>query len=100
MPPLPLGFFFPEAFAFGFFLLFLFGGAFALACLAFWIWMLIDCAQAPEPPGDKNHRLVWILVLIFAGWIGALIYFFVVRRPRLEAQRRPSLPPPLRHPGY
>ncbi len=89
-----------EPFAIGFFLFFFFGGLFALACFAFWIWMLIDCIQAPEPPGEKNHRLLWILVIVFAGWIGALIYFFVVRRARLAAEKRPPLPPPLRHPSY
>lgn len=62
---------------------------FALACLAFWIWMLVDCAQSPEKPGS-NDKVVWILVLVFTGWIGALIYFFVERRPRVTAGRYPA----------
>lgn len=85
----------------GFFLLLVLIVLTGLALFAFWIWMLIDCAQAPEPPGESNHRLIWILVLVFAGWIGALIYFFVVRQPRLAGRRRPAPPPPFpRQAGY
>ena len=71
-----------------------------IALFALWLWMLVDCAQAPEPPGDSNHRLVWILIIVFTGWIGALLYFFLVRRPRIAASRPgeprgfPPLPPP------
>ncbi|MEM1356388.1 MAG: PLD nuclease N-terminal domain-containing protein [Planctomycetota bacterium] len=50
---------------------------FGLALLGFWIWMLIDCAQR-DFPGD-NDKLIWILVIVLAGAIGALIYYFVGR---------------------
>ena len=63
----------------------------AVGFFAFWVWMLVDCAQAPEPDHDSNHRLVWILILVFTGWIGAILYFFLVRRPRLAALRAPCL---------
>jgi hypothetical protein len=89
----------PEALGFGigvgFFFLFGVLALLSLALLAFWIWMLVDCAQAPEKPGS-NDRVVWILVLVFTGWLGALIYFFVVRQPRLAARRRFAAPPQLR----
>jgi len=49
-----------------------------LACFAFWIWMLVDCAT--KEPSQGNDKIIWILVIIFTGWIGALIYF-LVRRP-------------------
>jgi hypothetical protein len=88
----------PEAIAFGFGLGFflLFGGItlLGLALTAFWIWMLVDCAQAPEKPGS-NDRVVWILVLVFTSWLGALIYYFAARQPRLAARRRPAGPLPL-----
>jgi hypothetical protein len=88
----------PEAIALGFGLGFflLFGGIalLSLALTAFWIWMLVDCAQAPEKPGS-NDRVIWILVLVFTSWLGALIYFFVARQPRLAAQRLHAAPPPL-----
>ncbi|HYP27008.1 MAG TPA: PLD nuclease N-terminal domain-containing protein [Blastocatellia bacterium] len=43
-----------------------------------WIWMLIDCAMN-EPPG--SDKVLWILLMVFTGCIGGLIYFYV-RRPR------------------
>jgi len=49
-----------------------------LAFVAFWIWMLVDCAT--KEPSQGNDKLIWILVIIFTHWIGALIYF-LVRRP-------------------
>lgn len=71
----------------GFFLLFALAILLAIGVFAFWVWMLVDCAQAPEPPGDTNHRLVWILILVFTGWLGAILYFFIVRQPRRAAIR-------------
>jgi len=53
-------------------------GLVALAALAFWIWMLVDCAT--KESGQGNDKLIWILDIVFTQRIGALIYFFV-RRP-------------------
>ena len=50
----------------------------------FWIRMIIDCVKN-EPEG--NDKLVWILVIIFAGIVGALIYHFL-RRPQRRALLR------------
>ncbi len=44
-----------------------------------WIWMLIDCAM--NEPSEGNDKIVWILVILFTHWIGALIYL-LARRPR------------------
>lgn len=99
----------PELFGLGFGL-----GFFALIGLmicvgvglfALWLWMLIDCAQAPENPADPNQRIVWILILVFTGWIGAALYFFIVRQPRLTAQAgrqgsAPTWPPAPPYPPY
>ena len=49
-----------------------------LAIFAFWIWMLVDCATKESDQG--NDKIIWILVIIFTHWLGALIYF-LVRRP-------------------
>jgi hypothetical protein len=46
--------------------------------LGLWVWMLVDCITKEAPEG--NERLVWILVIVLAGWIGALIYL-CYRRP-------------------
>jgi len=49
-----------------------------LLATVFWIWMLVDCAT--KEPSDGNDKIIWILVIIFTHWIGALIYY-LVRRP-------------------
>lgn len=59
---------------------FLFGGAmfiFGLIALVFWIWMLVDCARRKFRNGVE--KIVWIIVLVFAGLIGALVYLIVIR---------------------
>ena len=64
-------------------LLLLFMFPLAIAALVFWIWMLVDCAT--KEPSQGNDKIVWILVIVFTHWIGALIYF-LVRRPERKRQ--------------
>jgi hypothetical protein len=51
--------------------------------LILWIWMLIDCLT--KEPSEGNDKVIWVLVIIFAHWIGALIYL-LVRRPQRIAK--------------
>jgi hypothetical protein len=51
----------------------------AILALIFWIFMIVDCAKRKFK--DENEKVVWIIVIVFANWIGALIYYFVVKRP-------------------
>jgi len=44
----------------------------------FWIWMIIDCAQRRFK--RDTDKIVWILVIILLQIVGALIYYFVVKR--------------------
>ena len=48
-----------------------------------WIWMLVDCLM--NEPSEGNDKVIWVLVIIFAGWIGALIYL-LARRPQRKAK--------------
>ncbi|MCZ7380890.1 MAG: PLD nuclease N-terminal domain-containing protein [Candidatus Methanoperedens sp.] len=51
--------------------------------IVFWLWMLIDCLKRPDgnfAAGGNNARLIWVLVIIFTGLIGALIYYFLIKR--------------------
>jgi hypothetical protein len=60
----------------------LFGGCGLIGLLAsiFWIWMIVDCATNARLRG--NDKIVWILVVIFLHFPGALIYFlFGKNRP-------------------
>ena len=48
----------------------------------FWVWMLIDCATKESDQG--NTKIVWIIIIVFTNLIGAVIYFLVQRRQRLQ----------------
>ncbi len=60
-------------------LAFVIGGVIALALFVFWIWMLIHAIT--NKGLTDTEKIVWVLVIIFVHFIGALIYFFV-GRPR------------------
>lgn len=46
--------------------------------LVIWILMLVDCVQRDFP--KENDKMAWILVIALTNWIGALIYYFVIKR--------------------
>lgn len=52
----------------------------------FWIWVLVDCLI--KEPAEGNDRLVWVLVILLAPLIGALLYYFVRRPERIKAVGR------------
>lgn len=53
----------------------------SIASFAFWIWMLIDCVT--NEPSEGNDKVIWLLLIIFLGAIGALIYFLARRQNRI-----------------
>jgi hypothetical protein len=57
----------------------IFGILLGLSFLAFWIWMLVDCANNETSTGTK---VAWILIILFASCLGAPVYFFVRKLPR------------------
>ncbi len=51
--------------------------------LVLWVWMLIDCIKRPDDEfaiGGNYAKIIWIIVIIFAGLIGALIYFVLIKK--------------------
>ncbi len=57
--------------------------AFTLALLAFWIWMLADCLKRPDKKfkyGGRNAKLIWTIVVVFLACLGALVYYFLIKR--------------------
>ena len=52
----------------------------------FWIWMLIDCATKEDNQG--NTKIVWIIIILLAHWVGALLYLLVRRRQRIAERGR------------
>ena len=60
----------------------------SLAILGFWVWMLVECAL--YTPAENNLKLVWVLIIVLTGCIGALIFFFVQRpKDRVRQGYRP-----------
>lgn len=57
--------------------------------IVLWVVALVDVVQRmdAEFPGARqgaynpNEKLIWLLVVILAGVIGAVVYYFVVMRP-------------------
>jgi len=54
--------------------------ALGLLLFVFWIWMLIDAISNNGLSGTE--KIVWVLVIIFLHFLGALIYYFVGRSRR------------------
>ncbi|NQT58294.1 MAG: PLDc_N domain-containing protein [Bacteroidetes bacterium] len=52
----------------------------------FWIWAIIDCATKESSEG--NEKIIWLLIIIFVNFIGALIYYFVRRPERIRQYGR------------
>lgn len=49
----------------------------ALVTSIFWIWMIIHCVTNASL--DGTQKIVWLLVILFLHFLGALIYFIVGR---------------------
>ncbi len=64
---------------------------FALIVLAtvFWIMMIVHAARHPI-----NNKGVWIVVMIFTGIVGALIYYFAVKRKFNQQYSQPTMTVP------
>ena len=69
--------------------------------LALMIYTLVDAIRMPNDASFKaGTQLVWILVILLAQGIGALIYLFVGRPPggatgaRGRTAQYPQIPPP------
>jgi len=77
------GIFWNGGFIWPFYFMIFFFFAFVIA-LAFWVWMVIDCATRKFDGVDK---VVWILILIFLNILGAFIYFLAVYIRKDKAER-------------
>ena len=59
-------------------------GVFALLLLAvaFWIKMIIEIATSEFE--NNNTKITWLLLTIFLGFFGALLYYFLGRDKRIQ----------------
>lgn len=49
----------------------------AIVSLVVWIWALVNAIQ--NPALDGTMRIVWILVIVLTGIVGAIIYLLIGR---------------------
>lgn len=55
-------------------------GLVSLAVLGLWIYALVDCLKVQDDSQYKTGtKVVWILVIVLGGCIGALVYLLVGR---------------------
>ncbi|MFC1656689.1 PLDc N-terminal domain-containing protein [Patescibacteria group bacterium] len=47
----------------------------------FWIMMIIDVAKR-ENWKDDSEKTLWLLIVILVGYLGAIIYYFALKRDR------------------
>lgn len=62
------------------------GGLLGAAALALWIWMIVEVVTK-EPPEEPN-KLMWVLIVVLLGWLGALIYLIARRPERIRTYGR------------
>ena len=47
-----------------------------LVLVVFWVLMIVDCAKRKFK--NSTEKIVWILVIVFLKWFGAVVYFLVI----------------------
>jgi hypothetical protein len=74
-----------------------------LAAFALWVWAIVDVVKVPDDSMFKaGTKLVWVLVVVITGVVGAIIYLLVGRpEPGTPGSvpPRPSDQPPPPPPG-
>ena len=63
-----------------------FFGLIALAAMAFWVWMLVDCLV--NEPSQGNDKIIWALVILLVHVLGAILYYLVRRPTRIRDHGR------------
>ncbi len=71
----------------------------AVCSFLLWLWALLDCISRLTSADDRNRTtwIVWLLVILFAPFIGALVYMLVNHvgpRPAVPFGPSASTPPP------
>ncbi len=54
--------------------------AFSMLTFIFWLWMLIDAIK-----NQKEDKVMWILLLIFLNFLGAILYYFIAKRKEIKS---------------
>lgn len=57
---------------------------FMMLFLIFWVWILVDAIKNEK----DNDLLVWILIIILLGFLGAILYYFIRKRKRNKQNKQ------------
>ena len=49
-----------------------------IAGIIFWIFMLVDVIKRKFKV--ENDKILWLLIVILAGVLGSIIYFFMIKK--------------------
>ena len=52
-----------------------------LGILGFVLWVLMIIDVAKRKFKQENDKIMWILIIALTGVIGALIYYFMIKKP-------------------
>lgn len=58
----------------------------SLPLTAFWVWMLVDAVKR-----DFENKVAWIVILALTSFIGAIIYYFTIRRAAKRIEKNIKL---------
>lgn len=61
-------------------------GLFVLFSLIGWILALVDCVKRQFK--GENEKIIWILIIVLVGIIGAIIYYFMVYRKAKAEEKK------------
>lgn len=56
----------------GIFLIFF---AFGIWAMVFWIMMIVHAVKH-----DIENKAMWIIIMVFTGFVGAIVYYFVIKK--------------------
>ncbi len=73
-------------------------GLILLGTFGLWVYALVDAIRVPDDSMFRaGNKIIWVLVIVFAHFIGAILYL-LLGRPSTTATRPYSsqLPPPPR----
>lgn len=63
-------------------------GMLSIAIFVFWVFMLIDAIQRDEKSyANQNDKLMWVLIVALANWLGAAIYYFMIYREKGKSKK-------------
>ena len=60
-----------------------------LGMLAVWIYAIVDIAKSDF---EGDNKMIWLLIVILVGFLGAIIYFIVGRQKKIPKDEKEDNP--------